>query len=374
MRVVRGDHDVVVADRLHHLAQRLLVGVGRDVALAEEVLARRLRDLDLRARPELLPRLVEPPEIPRQPAARALEERAAQPRVPLQHAAGGHAAEGHHQLDRVAPRHADDPAVRRVDVAARDVVTQRRLPRRVEAHGHAQLLDRVPQRLELGAMDMASVDRVRVADHGDGAQLAHGAPGLGNRARDVVEGQLGGELEPRRVDRAEIARPVVVRTRQGGRHLRVVVHQHLAPARAVDDGDVDALNVHRLQMRRRVVAARVRHRVVRMAGEGAILQALAHHRRARALRHLGDLEVADRDERLVHRPVGAPREPWRELLERLVQVLLPEAVRLHRVQIAVQNPESIFHGRELSPVHGAGQGRLSTLSPPRGRGQGEGAL
>src|SRR5262249_7509621 len=77
VRVVGGDHDVVVADGFHHLAERLLVGVGGDVALAEEVLAGELGDLYLRARPELLPRLVEPPEVPGQPATRALEERAA---------------------------------------------------------------------------------------------------------------------------------------------------------------------------------------------------------------------------------------------------------------------------------------------------------
>ena len=44
-------------------------------------------------------------------------------------------------------------------------------------------------------MDMAPVDRVRVADHGDGAQLSHGAPGLHDRARDVVERDLRGELQ-----------------------------------------------------------------------------------------------------------------------------------------------------------------------------------
>src|SRR5262249_50584493 len=45
VRVVRRDHDVVVADGLHDLAQRLLVGVGGHVALAEEVLARHPADL-----------------------------------------------------------------------------------------------------------------------------------------------------------------------------------------------------------------------------------------------------------------------------------------------------------------------------------------
>ena len=43
----------------------------------------------------------------------------------LEHAAGRHAAERHHQLDRIAARDADDAPVRRVEVAARDVVTKR---------------------------------------------------------------------------------------------------------------------------------------------------------------------------------------------------------------------------------------------------------
>jgi hypothetical protein len=40
----------------------------------------------------------------------------------LQHAAGGHAAKGHHQLHRVAAGHTDHPPVGMIEVAARDVV------------------------------------------------------------------------------------------------------------------------------------------------------------------------------------------------------------------------------------------------------------
>src|SRR5204862_6521299 len=133
MRVVGRDDDAVVADGLDHLAQWLLVGIGRDEALAEEVLARQLRDLHLAARAELLPRFVESPEIPRQPAAGALEKRAAQVLMPLEHAAGGHAAERHHQLDGVPARDPEHAPIRWVEIAARDVVAQRRLPRRMEA-------------------------------------------------------------------------------------------------------------------------------------------------------------------------------------------------------------------------------------------------
>src|SRR3546814_15254422 len=42
--------------------------------------------------------------------------------------------------------HADHAAIRRVEIAAREVVAQRRLPGRVEADGHAELLDGVPER------------------------------------------------------------------------------------------------------------------------------------------------------------------------------------------------------------------------------------
>src|SRR5205823_2344490 len=91
--VVGRDDDVVVTDRLHHLPEHPLVGVGGDVALPVEVLAREPADLHLGTGAELLPRFVQTPEPPGQPAARALEKRAAQARVTLEHAAGGHARE-----------------------------------------------------------------------------------------------------------------------------------------------------------------------------------------------------------------------------------------------------------------------------------------
>src|SRR5439155_774746 len=134
-----------------------------------EVLARELRDLDVRAWAELLPRLVEPPEPPREPAARALEERAAKPGMPLEHAAGGHAREGEHQLHRVAGCHADDAPVRMIQVAPGDVVAQRGLARRVEADRDLELLDRAPEGLELRVVDVAAVHRVGITDHRDGA-------------------------------------------------------------------------------------------------------------------------------------------------------------------------------------------------------------
>ncbi len=96
-------------------------------------------------------------------------------------------------------------------------------------------------------------------------------------------------------------------------------------------------------MRGRVVAARMRHRVVGMTGKGPLLEALAHHGRAWPLRHLRDLDLADLDDGLVGRALRGPREAGGELLERLLQVLFPEAIRLHGVQVAVEDTESVFH-------------------------------
>src|SRR5262249_44302620 len=74
VRIVGRDDDRVVADRLHDLAQHLLVRVGRHVALTVEVLAGQRADLHLGSGAELLPRFIESPEPPRKPPAGALEE------------------------------------------------------------------------------------------------------------------------------------------------------------------------------------------------------------------------------------------------------------------------------------------------------------
>src|SRR5207245_11730278 len=85
--------------------------------------------------------------------------------------------------------------VRMVDVAARDVVAERRLPGRVKADRDAELLDRVPEWLELEVVDVAPADRVRVADDSDRPELAHGASRLLDGEPDVVERDLGGEIQ-----------------------------------------------------------------------------------------------------------------------------------------------------------------------------------
>src|SRR5207244_10469825 len=99
--------------------------------------------------------------------------------------------------------------VRMIQIAPGDVVAQRGLTGGVETDRDLELLDRAPERLELRVVDVAAVHRVGVADHGDGAQLTHRAPGLADGQLGVVERDLRGELQAVGVVRAGVAGPVV---------------------------------------------------------------------------------------------------------------------------------------------------------------------
>src|SRR5581483_2214244 len=110
----------------------------------------------------------------------------------------------------------------------------------------AQLLDGVPEHLKVELVDVTAVDRIRVADDRDRAQLAYGPARLPGRELWVVEGELSREPEPPKIEGAVVAGPVVVGASQRGRHLgvEVVVHLDLPAASAVEDAHVDALDVH----------------------------------------------------------------------------------------------------------------------------------
>ena len=180
------------------------------------------------------------------------------------------------------------------------------------------------------------------------------------------------EFEPCRVGLAIIGGPVVVGPRQRGGIVRreIVMAQDLPPARAVHDGDVDPLDVHRGQGRDRVVAARPRHLEMRMPRPAAAAQLAARH--GRALLH-----VVRRDRQTLHlhahdrvgvalvlaalrKKLPLPAEkPRRVRPMRPIEVARPEVVGLHHVQIAVENQKTIAcHCRFL----------LSELSCPPRRG------
>src|SRR5262249_59227099 len=96
------------------------------------------RDLELvlAAGAELLPRIVEAPQPPVEPASGAFEKRAAQPRMALEDAARRHAGERSHQLDGIADGMGDRVEVGVTDVAAPGVILERAVAGRMEADRH----------------------------------------------------------------------------------------------------------------------------------------------------------------------------------------------------------------------------------------------
>ena len=133
VRVVGGDDDGVVADGLDHLPKRLLVGVGRNVALAEKVLARQRRSG---------PRSQDRTSPTPRPSARATTE-GTRRCPPGTRSAGRGCRSSTPPAARLPkaiinstglrPATPITRAVRGVEVAARQIVAQRRMSGRVEA-------------------------------------------------------------------------------------------------------------------------------------------------------------------------------------------------------------------------------------------------
>src|SRR6516165_12263840 len=147
MRVIGRHDEIARPELLDDVDRGLLVSVERQIALPFEILARRQRQLALAARAKLLPLVVEPPEPPIEPAGGAFEKSAAQLGVAFEHAAGGHAGDRTHQLNRIADRMRDRVEIGVADITPAGVVSQRGLAGWMEADGHAEPLDLGPQRL-----------------------------------------------------------------------------------------------------------------------------------------------------------------------------------------------------------------------------------
>src|SRR5207245_7109200 len=188
------------------------------------VFAGQHRQLMLAAGAELLPLVIEPPQPPVEPSGRAFEEGAAQPRVSLEDARGGHAGDGPHQLDRIANGMGDRVEVGVADEAPAGIVLERGVAGRMKSDRHVELLQGTPQRLARLVVQMLAVDRVRGADDGDGAKLPDAPARLFDCGRNAVHRHLGGELQPRRLAPAIVVRP-------GGRLLTQDLCDHVRGSR-----------------------------------------------------------------------------------------------------------------------------------------------
>src|SRR5262249_16241711 len=160
------------------------------------------------------------------------------------------------------------------------------------------------------------------------------------------------------VDRAEIVEPIVVGTSNGARQLRLHAVDPLReePARGIDDADVDAFRVHRVELGLGAPSAVVE-------GPEALPAPLtAVPARSPRIGDAAGHELAvDLDAQVEH-PL---HESARGLvLEGRVDVPLPEIGRLDDVDVAVEDAEArLGHGWSLlhraGPI-GASPGRLDS--------------
>src|SRR5262245_40004614 len=103
VRIVAAERDAALAERLDDVHGVALVDLGRDVALAPEVLARLHAQIRSVERAEVaLEVLVHALEPPGRPAGTRLEEHDPQPRMPFEDAAHDQVHARAHVLDRVA--------------------------------------------------------------------------------------------------------------------------------------------------------------------------------------------------------------------------------------------------------------------------------
>ena len=163
----------------------------------------------------------------------------------LQHAAADEAAEAHHLLERL-----------RVDTAQHEVVEVlagllgHGTGGLVEADGHVQLLQRVPQWVVPAVVPVPAVDDVGADEDGLEAEFLHGAPRLGDSVVDVVDGDHPRAEHAVGIERAEVVHPVVVGPGDGGAEagFDVGAGEDAQAAAGEHDRHVDALGVHRLQL------------------------------------------------------------------------------------------------------------------------------
>src|SRR2546422_641909 len=183
-------------------------------------------------------------------------------------------------------------------------------------------------------VDGAPVHRVRPDEDGAHAELLDGVHRLGDRDPGVVQRDEAGAEEALGRARAEVGEPAVVRPANGAGEARrkPIDRGGIETARRVEDGDVDALDVERLELAlgvevapgRKAVACRRARRVV-----GRLERHAAGHVGQRVAQHL-DAEDPDAARRLV--------------AELRIDVALPQVDGLEHVAVGVDHAVILVHG------------------------------
>ena len=190
-------------------------------------------------------------------------------------------------------------------------------------------------------MPVAALDRVRPHEHGAEPELLDRTSGFFDRVANVVRRDHPGSEQALGIGLAVVVQPVVVGPRDGGGERRVQVVDRLGeqPARGIDDGDVDAFGVHRIELRPTVPAS--------LGGPAEALAPLVERvvgaARPRAQRRVPRHRLAVDDDSEVGDVLL--QAAWRERLVDAVDVALPEVRRLHAVHVAVKDLEPVVrHG------------------------------
>ena len=258
--------------------------------------------------------------------------------MPLQDAAQAEAAHREHLLDGVAVH----VLQHRVAGELLADLPQLRAGALVESQGHFQLLERGPQGLVVGIVPVPAVHLVRPQEHAAETELPDTAACLRHRVVDVERGDHPGAEQALGVLLAELVQPVVVRARHGRGESRLHVGngQGEEAPRGIDHRDVDALDVHRLDLNLRGPAPLLERPpallVLRMVMPVAAPAAIGVRGDAPPrLAVPGQAQVP-----------GVLGEPLRGAIpERGIDVPLPEIGRLDDVDVAVEHLEvSVRHG------------------------------
>ena len=202
-----------------------------------------------------LPVLVEAIEQPRRPSAVPFEQTDAQVREPLEHPAGGDAHGHGHDPDRLPEGVPHHEVVELEGVVGPQVV----LTAAVEAHRHAELLARAPDRVVGGIVPRPPVDEPGQHEDRLKAERLDAAPHLVDGGVDIVRREETGAQQAWALA-AVVGHPVVVGTGDRRREpgfepistdvVGRVEPEDEEPTAREQHRDVDTLLVHGRELRR----------------------------------------------------------------------------------------------------------------------------
>ena len=231
-----------------------------------------------------------------------------------------------------------------VEVVAR--LRQVHPPALVEAERHAQAFDLGPERIVVGVVPVAAVDRIGADEHRLEAQLVDSPSGLADRALDVVRRDHARPEHPAGAASAELRQPVVIGAGDGGGQGRVhpVGAQGEEAAAREQHGQIDALMIHGGHLGAAVPLPRL--------GLGVDVLLAGHQGRD----GVGVAAVRQREDALAHLDAQVPgmtaQAPGRPVLERRVDIPFPQVGGLNDMHVRVHDLQAVF--RHTMHLHSSG--------------------